>query len=143
MSLLPNQILPETTPFGQVNEDGSITISHNWYLFLYNLAFYALPSGGNNDVLAIETFLPRVSVFANPDPASDQLRFDSFAPKQISAPINPASDLLKTYSFAPKQIQASAGNANDLIRTFSFMPDMNVPDLGNSQNILMNQIFGA
>ena len=36
-SLLPNTILPETVPIGQVNQDGTVTINHQWWLFLYNL----------------------------------------------------------------------------------------------------------
>lgn len=38
MSLLPGQILPETEPIGTKSADGSITLTHNWYLLFYNLS---------------------------------------------------------------------------------------------------------
>lgn len=37
MSLLPQQIIPQTTPLGRVQQDGSILIDHNWWLLLYNI----------------------------------------------------------------------------------------------------------
>jgi len=38
VSLLPNQILPETEPIGKADKSGSVVATHNWYLFFYNLA---------------------------------------------------------------------------------------------------------
>jgi hypothetical protein len=45
MSLLPGQILPQSTPIGKANADGTITIDKNWWLFLYNLAKNTLSTG--------------------------------------------------------------------------------------------------
>lgn len=45
MSLLPEQILPETASLGRADSQGSVLIDHNWYLFLYNLALQVLGSG--------------------------------------------------------------------------------------------------
>lgn len=45
MSLLPMQILPETTSLGSVNEDGTITINHNWWLLIYNVVQSSIGSG--------------------------------------------------------------------------------------------------
>jgi hypothetical protein len=45
MSLLPGQILPPSTVLGQVNESGSVTINHDWWLLLYNLTLQVLGNG--------------------------------------------------------------------------------------------------
>lgn len=45
MSLLPQRIIPQTIPFGTVNEDGTVTIEQNWWLFLYALAEQILGPG--------------------------------------------------------------------------------------------------
>lgn len=37
MSLLPQQILPQDTPFGTARSDGKVLIDHDWWLLLYNL----------------------------------------------------------------------------------------------------------
>lgn len=37
MSLLPQQILPQTTPIGRAGPDGLVQMDVNWWLFLYNL----------------------------------------------------------------------------------------------------------
>lgn len=42
MSLLPGQILPADTPIGQADEDGRVTINHDYWLFFYNLALQVL-----------------------------------------------------------------------------------------------------
>lgn len=44
-SLLPNQQPPESVPIGQKNPDGSVTINHQWWLFLYNLFTTVFPGG--------------------------------------------------------------------------------------------------
>src|SRR5581483_10885447 len=45
MSLLPGQILPQSVPFGRVNEEGALTVDVNWWLFLYNLSQKTLGNG--------------------------------------------------------------------------------------------------
>lgn len=45
MSLLPGQILPQSTPLGRLNKDGTITIDQNWWLLLYNLSLQVLGTG--------------------------------------------------------------------------------------------------
>ena len=45
MSLLPNQIIPQTMPWGTANQDGTVTVAHDWWLFLYNLAEQVLSNG--------------------------------------------------------------------------------------------------
>lgn len=45
MSLLPGQILPQSTPIGRVNEDGTVTVDTNWWLLFYNLALQTLGNG--------------------------------------------------------------------------------------------------
>lgn len=46
MSLLPGQILPPEIPIGQADEDGRVTIDHNWWLLLYNLCLQVLGING-------------------------------------------------------------------------------------------------
>lgn len=45
MSLLPQQIPPETVPIGAVQPNGSVRLEHNWWLFLYNLFLNVLGNG--------------------------------------------------------------------------------------------------
>lgn len=45
MSLLPGQILPQSEPLGTVNGDGTVTISTNYWLLLYNLVLNVLGNG--------------------------------------------------------------------------------------------------
>ncbi len=42
MSLLPQQILPESIALGRVLPDGTVRIDHNWYLLLYNICLQIL-----------------------------------------------------------------------------------------------------
>lgn len=46
-SLLPNQIPPQTAPFGHQDQNGLLYVDINWYLFLYNLGLQVLTSGGS------------------------------------------------------------------------------------------------
>ena len=46
MSLLPGRILPADTPIGKADENGSVTIDKNWWLFLYNIAAQVLGTTG-------------------------------------------------------------------------------------------------
>lgn len=46
MSLLPGQILPYDVPIGQADEKGKVTVSHDWWLFWYNVSLQVL---GTND----------------------------------------------------------------------------------------------
>jgi hypothetical protein len=41
-SVLPQRILPEGVPWGTVDKSGKVTIDHNWYLFLYNIALQTI-----------------------------------------------------------------------------------------------------
>jgi len=45
MSLLPGQILPQSTPLGRLNADDTVTIDTNWWLFFYNLGLQTLGTG--------------------------------------------------------------------------------------------------
>lgn len=45
MSLLPMEILPEVQSLGRLNEDGTITIDHQWWLLLYNIVKNSVQSG--------------------------------------------------------------------------------------------------
>jgi hypothetical protein len=49
MSLLPGQMLPQTEPLGTVNENGTVTLSTNYWLLFYNLCLQVL--GTNNSGL--------------------------------------------------------------------------------------------
>lgn len=42
MSLLLQQILPQTIPIGRAAPDGTVQIDHNWWLLLYNLCAQVL-----------------------------------------------------------------------------------------------------
>ena len=46
MSLLPQQILPQDTPFGRASPDGMVKIDHDWWLLLYNLCQQVLGTSG-------------------------------------------------------------------------------------------------
>lgn len=45
MSLLPGQIIPQDVPIGRSNEDGTVTVDQNWWLFFYNLGQQVLSNG--------------------------------------------------------------------------------------------------
>jgi len=62
MSLLPGQILPPSTSLGKVNEDGTVTIEHNWWLLLYNLCLQVL---GNGSGLPADALIDLQSVDAD------------------------------------------------------------------------------
>jgi hypothetical protein len=47
MSLLPQQILPETVPFGRADQNGTVTIDHNWWLLFYNVCLQVLGNSSN------------------------------------------------------------------------------------------------
>jgi hypothetical protein len=53
MALLPQQIAAETVPLGKVLPDGSVRISHSWYLLFYNLTQQVLGNGQANAVNSI------------------------------------------------------------------------------------------
>ena len=57
MSLLPNQILPQTVPLGRVEAkgDGSeiIVIDKDWWLFLYNISEQVLANGSGATIVEI------------------------------------------------------------------------------------------
>ena len=44
MSVLPNQILPQTIPFGKVQPDGRVLIEHDWWLLIYNICLNSIGS---------------------------------------------------------------------------------------------------
>lgn len=46
MSLLPGQIPPETVPIGTLEADGRVKITHNFWLYLYNLGQLVLGTTG-------------------------------------------------------------------------------------------------
>lgn len=56
MSLLPQTIIPQTTPIGMADAEGKVTIDKNWWLFLYNISQQVLGLGGlsSNALIAIE-----------------------------------------------------------------------------------------
>lgn len=47
MSLLPGQILPYDVPIGQADESGKVTVSHDWWLFWYNIGLLVLGANGS------------------------------------------------------------------------------------------------
>jgi hypothetical protein len=53
MSLLPNQIIPQTMPFGTVNDDGTVTIEHDWWLLIYALCEQILANGSGASTLSL------------------------------------------------------------------------------------------
>ncbi len=53
MSLLPQQILPPTMPFGRVDEDGLVIIDQNWWLFLLAMSQQLLKNGVQSDQVGL------------------------------------------------------------------------------------------
>jgi hypothetical protein len=53
MSLLPGTIIPALEPIGRVNDDGTVTIEKNWWLFLYNIAEQVLLNGSGVTTLVM------------------------------------------------------------------------------------------
>lgn len=45
MSLLPQQIPPQTAPFGRLDSNGHVIIDKNWWLLLYNIWLNSLATG--------------------------------------------------------------------------------------------------
>lgn len=56
MSLLPQQMLPQTQPLGRADNTGLIIIDKNWWLFFYNLYVNTFGSEGltGDDVFGLE-----------------------------------------------------------------------------------------
>lgn len=54
MSLLPQQILPITEPIGKLSDDGTITVTQNWWLLFYNLCAQTIGTAGGG-ALSIAT----------------------------------------------------------------------------------------
>lgn len=46
MSLLPQQIIPQTVPIGRVNEHGDVLLDKDWWLLLYNICLNSIGTGG-------------------------------------------------------------------------------------------------
>lgn len=83
MSLLPNQILPQTVPIGTVNEDKTVTMEHDWWLFFYNVFLNALTPNGTPvvDIIANEVFAPRITL-PTIDQVLNQIQIETFLPRQ-------------------------------------------------------------
>ena len=79
MALLPNQIIPETVPFGKVLQDGSVRISHNWYLMLYNLWLNVLGTGSALPSDALQALAGLDSDTADVDATALRLPIDNLA----------------------------------------------------------------
>lgn len=62
MSLLPEQIIPETVPLGEMLPDGKVKIAHNWWLLFYNLWLNVL-GGGSGQASSVETVKVGTSPF--------------------------------------------------------------------------------
>lgn len=54
MSLLPGQILPPSVAIGRVNEEGTVILDKNWWLFLYNIAQNVLGTAGGLSQAALQ-----------------------------------------------------------------------------------------
>lgn len=66
MALLPNTMLPQSEAFGTVNADGTVTITKNWFLLLYNLVINSFGGSGltGNDAAQLADFAPTDSDIA-------------------------------------------------------------------------------
>lgn len=53
MSLLPEQILPQTVPIGTIDKDGNVIADKNWWLFWYNLGQQVLANGQGLNAAAV------------------------------------------------------------------------------------------
>lgn len=127
-SLLPSRILPETAAIGTVNEDGSVTISHDWWLLIYNLCRNALNLGRTeaetigNDVFLLRDYIPQNSL---PDDANVTLHADIFSPRS-SVPANSLPDHAN---------QVLLG----LFNPHNFVPQGSLPD--QAQQIMQSRVF--
>lgn len=129
MSLLPMEILPEMVSLGTVNKDGTVTINHNWWLFLYNVYLNSIAPSGTTpapDIFQVDSFSSRSPIIPpNPDASGDTLQMEAWLPRVPSIPPNPnpSGDFLSIQSFL-----------------HTIIPPLNVSE---SQGILANQIFGS
>ena len=131
MSLLPGRILPYNQPLGRMNEDGTVIIDKNWWLFFYNLSSQVLGSSGNGlpavpiefselnadigdaDAVALRVAVNNALLFAN-----DALLPDPQKPAYLLAgPFNTTNTNNTTLvgSNADIQVGATNGIANKVI----------------------------
>jgi hypothetical protein len=115
MSLLPGQILPETEPIATKNGDGSLTLTHNWYLLLYNLTSKVLgptqaPAGASTITVEASPFIytttsaGNVSVTGGTVSSIMVLRQGIQVPTGMTSgliPVSPGDQVIVTYSVAP------------------------------------------
>lgn len=72
MSLLPEQILPQTEPIGEVN-GAPVTITKNWWLLIYNIAAQVLGGAASLPAPKAIPITPSVSPYAYTAPSDGDL----------------------------------------------------------------------
>jgi len=112
MSLLPGQILPPSTSLGQVNDNGSVTINHDWWLLLYNLSLQVL---GNGTGLPADALIDLQSVDA------DAIDADAIA---LRSPL--ANALVQ--AIQPSDVVVGLKDLPDLQRALLLAQDALLPD---------------
>lgn len=97
MSLLPEQILPETVPLGKVLPNGDVKIDHNWFLLIYNICLQVLGAGqaGGFPASAVEELASVESDANDSDAVAFRQPLDSLTVQSLADPFpSPTADIL-------------------------------------------------
>jgi len=112
MSLLPQQIIPQTIPLGTVNPQGQVILATDWWLLLYNLCLQTLGTGSG---------FPADELIDLEGADLDATNADAMALRQ---PL--ASALAQTIQ--PADVVVSTNDLPDLLRALLFAQDPLLPD---------------
>jgi len=74
MSLLPGEMIPQSVPLGKVNADGSVTISTNYWLLLYNIALNSIGTAGAITDASLEELFANQLILAAPAPVAQPVQ---------------------------------------------------------------------
>lgn len=114
MSLLPEQIPPETVAIGRVQPNGLVRMEHNWWLFLYNLFLNVLGNGAAGS-------LPADALIDLESADLDAIDADAIALWQ------PVANLLEQ-ALHPSDVVVCSDDLPDIARALLLAQDNLLPD---------------
>lgn len=97
MSLLPNQIIPQTVPIGTVDKSGRVIADKDWWLFWYNLAETTLGNGSSLTLPSLIALEEADADAADADAIALRAPIQNLQIQQLDAPQVATSDLPEIY----------------------------------------------